>query len=301
MTSRNIYLLTFSFLFFSSVFAARIPIDKAMPAISINDTSQLGILNSRMGSRFSLNFFSGKRGIHTGALGFDSDEYSELLVGVEQDGKLEIFRLANPLIKSNYLQNQTLQLAMTGMQLKGTSSKGLEVSVTAVSPFTPAKTFLLVDENQRPYFYLLEGRFKHQSTVDEAHETELVALFNPWRLKMQLQQWTNLLKTTYEKAYPLFTKSYGITLTSAETPTWYSKIMVSDIVEQRWFGSTNNSVHFVYQHNVNSPFTYNDGMENESRSWIGYFYPRGVVTLGYFMNELKFSTKGKEEFLKDLK
>ena len=737
MTSRNIYLLTFSFLFFSSVFAARIPIDKDMPAISINDTSQLGILNSRMGSRFSLNFFSGKRGIHTGALGFDSDEYSELLVGIEQDGKLEIFRLANPLIKSSYLQNQTMQLAMTGMQLKGTSSKGLEMSVTAVSPFTPANsldeteairlqispffyllvkvknttetsvnaklfvglkklpynpimeyavwgygygrianeiyykdqtasnalialeslnvkttgfekeafnglsyelsiapkadvdvqysystyyngrvqrdnrinldlkyyytsfwkdiyevktyakanfdknmaasaqfenlllrsklsgqdkwmmaltfhadlanTFLLIDEKQRPYFYLLEGRFKHQSTVDVAHETELVALFNPWRLKLQLQQWSNylatervkrepergrkafyqgysaaeygpyvmhdvgdypyisessdydfgpymaaeentnyaillywywkisgddefvkqklgfvemllhslvnrdingngivdhaqgwttfdsskslriyientyvgvkqisaytmsaemfrslittgdheigelvkmsdgegqgfknildvpnealrlrqailyeneakkilatlkkaqkqygyipvsldkkyadgnqmsvvlgdallypgftgmnspiitetakLLKTTYEKAYPMSLKSYGVTLTSGETPTWYSKIMVSDIVAQRWFGSTNNSVRFVYQHNVNSPFTYNDGMENESRSWIGYFYPRGVVTLGYFMNEEGFRTDKKEEFLRPL-
>ncbi len=728
----------FIFLFSVAASAVELPIDKAMPAIAINDDSQIGILNSRMGSRFSLNFFSGKRGIHTGALGFDSDEYSELLVGVEQDGKLEIFRLANPLIKSSYLQNQTMQLAMTGMQLKGTSSKGLEVSVTVVSPFTPAKTldeteaiklqvspffyllvqlknttetavnakllvglkklpynptmeyavwgygygrianeiyykdqtagnaliaieslnvktlgfqkeafsglnyeltiapkatenvnysystyyngrvqrdnrinsdlkyyytslfknidevkafaksnfdenlaasaqfenlllrsklsgmdkwmmaltfhadlantFLLLDEKQRPYFYLLEGRFKHQSTVDVAHETEIVALFNPWRLKLQLQQWTNylatervkrepergrkafyqgysaaeygpylmhdvgdypyisessdydfgpymaaeentnyaillywywkisgddefvkqklgfvemllhslvnrdidgngivdhaqgwttfdsskslriytentyvgvkqisaytmaadmfrtlittgdheigelvkmsdgegqgfknildvpnealrlrqanfyeaeakkilatlkkaqkqygyipvsldkkyadgnqmsvvlgdallypgmtdmkspiitetakLLKSTYEKAYPLSTKSYGITLTSGETPTWYSKIMVSDIVAQRWFGSTNNSVRFVYQHNVNSPFTYDDGQINETQSWIGYFYPRGVVTLGYFMNELKFTTSKKGDFMNALK
>lgn len=727
------------FLFFSgSVFATQLPIDKDMPVIAINDSCKLGILNSRMGSRFSLNFFSGKRGIHTGALGFDSDEYSELLVGIEQDGKLEIFRLANPLIKSSYLQNQTMQLAMTGMQLKGTSSKGVELSVTVVSPFTPAhslnkteaiklqvspffyllvqlknttnttinakllvglkklpynptmeyavwgygygrianeiyykdqtagnalialeslnvktwgfekeafnglsydlfiapkateniqysystffngkvqrdnrinsdlryyytllfknidevktfaktnfnrnmtasaqfenlllrsklsgmdkwmmaltfhadlaNTFLLIDEKQRPYFYLLEGRFKHQSTVDVAHETELVALFNPWRLKLQLQQWTNyvsferlkrepergrkafhqgysaaeygpylmhdvgdypyisetsdydfgpymaaeentnypmllywywkisgddefvkqklglvemllhslvnrdingngivdhaqgwttfdsskslrvytentyvavkqivaytmaaemfraltvrgdheigelvkmsdgegqgfknllevpnealrlrqatfyeneakkilatlrkahkqygyipvsldkkyhdgnqmsvvlgdallypgmtgmkssivveaakLIKTTYEKAYPLSAKPYGITLTSGETPTWYSKIMVSDIVAQRWFGSTNNSVRYVYQHNVNSPFTYDDGQIDEKQSWIGYFYPRGVVTLGYFMNELNFTTATSNEFVKAIK
>jgi Glycosyl hydrolase family 52 len=721
-----------------STFASKLPIDKDMPAIAINDDSQLGVLNSRMGSRFSLNFFSGKRGIHTGALGFDADEYSELLVGVEQDSQLEIFRLANPLIKSTYLQNQTLQLAMTGMQLKGTSSKGLEVTATIVSPFTPANsldeteaiklqvspyfyllvrvrnsteiavkgkllvglkklpynptmeyavwgwgyagianemfykdptapnalialeslnvkttgfekeafnglscdlniaaktdvdvqysyssyysgrvqrdnrmnidlkyyytsfwknieevktyakanfdknmaasaqfenlllrsklsaedkwmmaltfhadlanTFLLIDEKQHPYFYLLEGRFKHQSTVDVAHETELVALFNPWRLKLQLQQWCNylaterverepergrkafhqgysaaeygpylmhdvgdypyisessdynfgpymaaeentnyaillywywkitgddefvkqklgfvetllhalvnrdldgngivdhaqgwttfdlnkslriytentyigvkqltayamaaemfrgltttgvhdigelvkisdgegqgfknilevpnealrlkqanyyeaeakkilatlkkaqkqygyipvsldekyadgnqmsvvlgdalmypgftgmkspiiaeiakLLKTTYEKAYPLSLKSYGVTLTSGETPTWYSKIMVSDIVAQRWFGSTNNSVRYAYQHNVNSPYTYNDGMVNENSSWSGYFYPRGVVMLGYFMNEQNFTIAGKNEFLKLLK
>ncbi len=734
---KPIFLLFISF-FFISTFAVKLPIDQDMPAIPINDDSQLGILNSRMGSRFSLNFFSGKRGIHTGALGFDSDEYSELLVGVEQDGKLEIFRLANPLIKSTYFQNQTLQLAMTGMQLKGTSCKGLEVSVTVVSPFTPANsldeteaiklqvspyfyllvrvknttetainakllvglkklpynpnieyavwgygygsvanemyykdqtavnalialeslnvkttgfekeafnglsydltiaaktdvdvqysyssyyngcvqrdnriktdlkyyytsfwktigevktyakanfeknmatsaqfenlllrsklsgmdkwmmaltfhadlanTFLLIDEKQHPYFYLLEGRFKHQCTVDVAHETELVALFNPWRLKLQLQQWNNylatervmrepergrkafyqgysaaeygpylmhdvgdypyisetsdynfgpymaaeentnyamllywywkisgddefvkqklgflevllhslvnrdidgngivdhaqgwttfdlskslriytentyiaikeltaytmsaemfrslittgnqdigalvkmsdgegqgfknildvpnealrlrqasyyeaeakkilatlkkvqkqygyipvsldkkysdgnqmsvvlgdalmypgftgmkspiiretakLLRTTYEKAYPLSLKSYGVTLTSGETPTWYSKIMVSDIVAQHWFGSSNNSVRFAYQHNVNSPYTYDDGMVNENTSWSGYFYPRGVVMLGYFMNEQNFTITGKDEFLKQLK
>ena len=733
-----IFIFAFSLLLFSTKATTQLPIDKNMPAISINDDSQLGILNSRMGSRFSLNFFSGKRGIHTGALGFDSDEYSELLVGVEQDGALEIFRLANPLIKSAYLQNQTMQLAMTGMQLKGTSSKGLEVSVTVVSPFTPAKTldetesiklqispffyllvhlknntnaavtakllvglkklpynptmeyavwgygygrvanemyykdqtagnalisveslnvktigfekeafnglmydltiapkaeadvnysyatyfngrvqhdnrlnsdlkyyyttiwknidevksfakanfeqnmaasakfenlvlrsklpsqdkwmialcfhadlantFLLIDEKKNPYFYLLEGRFKHQSTVDVGHETELVALFNPWRLKMQLHQWSKylatervrresergrkpfhqgysaaeygayllhdvgdypyisetsdydfgpymaaeensnyaillfwywkvsgddefvkqklgfvelllhslvnrdldgngivdhaqgwtsfdsskslriytensyigvkqisaytmaaemfrtlattgdheigelvkmsdgegqgfknildvpnealrkrqatyyeaeagkilqtlkkaqkeygfipvsldkkyadgnqmsvvlgdalmypgfcdmkssliletakLLKTTYEKAYPLSLKSYGVTLTSGETPTWFSKIMVSDIVANRWFNSKNNSTRFAYAHNVNSPYTYNDGLETETKSWIGYFYPRGVVNLGYLLNEANFTVAGKDAFLKELK
>ena len=158
MTLRFFSFLVFLCLVFIPSFAIELPIDKTMPSIAINDTSELGVLNSRMGSRFSLSFFSGKRGIHTGALGFDSDEFSELLIGVEQNGKLEILRTANPLIKSSYLQNQTMQLAMTGMQLKGTSTKGLEVSVTVVSPFTPAKT---LDETEAvklqisPFFYLL--------------------------------------------------------------------------------------------------------------------------------------------------
>ncbi|MEI7675141.1 MAG: glycoside hydrolase family 52 protein [Bacteroidales bacterium] len=738
MMQRTAFSILFFFAFLATKASTQLPIDKDMPAIAINDDSQLGILNSRMGSRFSLNFFSGKRGIHSGSLGFDSDEFSELLVGVEVDGKLEILRTANPLIKSNYLQNQTMQLAMTGMKLKGTSSKDLEISMTIVSPFTPAKTlddtnaikmqispffyllvkiknptnevvkakllvglkklpynptmeyavwgygygrianeiyykdqtagnalisleslnvnttgfekeafnglsyslsvaaksevdvnysyttyyngrvqrdnrintdlkyyytsvwkniqevkayakenfdkniaasarfenlllrsklsaqdkwmialcfhadmantFLLTDEKSNHYFYLLEGRFKHQSTVDVGHETELVALFNPWRLKMQLQQWSNylatervkrepergrkpfyqgysaaeygayvlhdvgdypyisetsdydfgpymaaeentnytmllywywkisgddefvkqklgfvelllhslvnrdidgngivdhaqgwtsfdsskslriytentyiavkqisaytmaaemfrslittgdheigelvkmsdgegqgfknildvpnealrlrqavfydneakkilatlkkaqkqygyipvsldkkyadgnqmsvvlgdalmypgftnmkqpiisetakLLKITYEKAYPLSLKSYGVTLTSAETPTWFSKIMVSDIVANHWFGSKNNSTRFAYAHNVNSPYTYNDGLESESKSWIGYFYPRGVVNIGYLLNESGFRTDEKEDFLKGLK
>ncbi len=733
--TKRINLLIFFTLVSIGLFAIQIPVAKDMPSISINDNSQLGVLNSRMGSRFSFNFFSAKRGLQTGALGFDADEFSELLVGIEQDGKMEIMRFSNNLLQSSYLQNQQLTLAMTGMQLKGTSSKGLEVSVTVVSPFTPANTldeteaikvqiapyfyllvnvkntnaqavkaqlylalkklptnplmeyavwgyglgrikneiyykdngtglialeclngeawgfekeaftglrsdiqlpgngnvevnysystyhagkvqrdnrlqqdlkffyttiwknidevkiyakanfekniavssafenlllnskldgqtkwmmaltfhadlantFLLADDNKNPYFYLLEGRFKHQSTVDVAHETELVSLFNPWRLKMQLQQWTKyiafervevkpsrgrkafyqgysaaeygpylmhdvgsypyicetaeydfgpymtaeentnfamllywywkisgddefvrqklgivetllhsllnrdldgngivdhamgwtsfdsskslriytentyigvkqisayimaadmfrtlatkgdfeigqlhkmsdgegkghnelvnvpneelrykqaklyeaealkilstlkkaqkeygyipvsldkkytdgnqmsvvlgdallypgfcamkspiisetakLIKTTYEKAYPLSQKSYGITLTTGETPTWYSKIMVSDIVAIRWFNSNNNSMRFAYEHNVNSPNTYDDGQINEKESWIGYFYPRGVVSLGYFLNEMNFETENREEFLKNL-
>jgi len=109
-----------------------------------------------------------------------------------------------------------------------------------------------------------------------------------------------LIKTTYEKAYPLSQKPYGITLTTGETPTWYSKIMVSDIVANRWFNSKNNSMHFAYEHNINSPYTYDDGQINEKESWIGYFYPRGVVSLGYFLNEMNFEADKKEEFLRNL-
>ena len=52
-----------------------------------------------------------------------------------------------------------------------------------------ASTLLLLDEDGRPHVYVLEGRFRHQSTVDVAHETELMALFAPWRLRLQLATW----------------------------------------------------------------------------------------------------------------
>ena len=721
-----------------SIFCNNFIYDKSTTTIPLTDTTKLGVLNSRMGSRFSLNYFAEKRGICTGALGFDADEYAELMIGIELNGKTEIFRLSNPVIGSEYLRNQTLQMALTGMVLEGQSSSGLRIKAAVISPFTPAKTlddttaiklqiapfyyleitientsknavrgnvlvglnknpynpvseyavwgyglgrvaneiyyrdnsapgallsiesidaaskafvkgaftglksefslqgnekkeinysystyyigkvqfdkkknqplryyytkfwknidevkkyarenilknkqasasfenllinskltpqekwmmaitfhadlansFLLLDEEKTPCFYLLEGRFKHQSTIDVAHETELAAIFNPWRLQLQLQQWSTylateryhidpsrgrkeffqgysaaeygaylqhdvgsfpyinktseydfgpymaaeentnyilllywywkisgdeafvrqktglielllhslvnrdidgngivdhamgwtsfdsskslriytentyiamkqlvayefaaemfqsltvkgdfeigqlvslndgdgqghkgqldvpnvklrnrqsvfyqgeaskilrtlqkadrewgyipisldkkygdgnqmsvclgdallyptfcnvqqhtivqaaaLIKKTYNKAFPLSVKSYGITLTTGETPTWYSKIMVSDIVANCWFGSKNNTVNYVFEHNINSPFTYNDGQINEKEEWIGYFYPRGVVMLGYFLNEAGFNTTKTEEFVNKLK
>jgi hypothetical protein len=165
------------------------------------------------------------------------------------------------------------------------------------------KILITLKKTQKQYGYIPVSLDKKYTDGNQMSVVLGDALMYPGFTDMKspiIAETAKLLKTTYEKAYPLSTKSYGVTLTSGETPTWYSKIMVSDIVAQRWFGSTNNSVRFVYQHNVNSPFTYNDGMETESRSWIGYFYPRGVVTLGYFMNEAGFSTKKKEEFLKPL-
>jgi hypothetical protein len=56
-----------------------------------------------------------------------------------------------------------------------------------------ACSFFLLDDQGQPRFYLVEGRFQHLSTIDVAHETEVMALFAPWRLKLQLQQWTRYL------------------------------------------------------------------------------------------------------------
>ena len=53
-----------------------------------------------------------------------------------------------------------------------------------------ANALLLLDEGDEPRFYSLEGRFRHLSTVDVAHETELAAVFAPWRLRLQLGHWS---------------------------------------------------------------------------------------------------------------
>jgi len=71
-----------------------------------------------------------------------------------------------------------------------------------------ACSFLLLDERARPRFYLVEGRFQHLSTIDVAHETEIMALFAPWRLKIQLDQWTHYLslKEVWVPANPVLNK-----------------------------------------------------------------------------------------------
>jgi len=56
-----------------------------------------------------------------------------------------------------------------------------------------ANSFLLDDEREKTWFYSTEGRFRHLNTIDVAHETELAAVFTPWRLKMMLEQWSDYL------------------------------------------------------------------------------------------------------------
>ena len=358
-------------------------LDTSLPITKLDDSCQLTLLNSRLGSRFSLTFASGDKGMHTGALGFDFDEFSEMLIQVEVQGERSCFRTANLPSGSKYFKNQIMRFGMTSMQLEGQSPEGLKVTVTIVSPFTPsasltetkkiqtqtapvfyilidvknasgsrvdgkiklgfnkiaynrdllcsqpswkfgnktnqvffrdvaaentllglvafagpsrhfkqgafhglakdfslqpngsfkdtliyaayhegkvqfdkktnmplrfyytrfwknideviayakteasrnielsqrfenilqrsnaspaekwvtalsfhtdlANSFFLLDEKDRPRFYVLEGRFRHQSTIDVAHETELTAVFTPWRLKIQLEQWLDYM------------------------------------------------------------------------------------------------------------
>jgi len=51
--------------------------------------------------------------------------------------------------------------------------------------------YLLKDRNEKVVFAVAEGRFRHLNTIDVAMEAEVLAMFNPWRLQIQLQQWAN--------------------------------------------------------------------------------------------------------------
>ncbi|RZM28927.1 MAG: hypothetical protein EOO88_06975 [Pedobacter sp.] len=95
--------------------------------------------------------------------------------------------------RSNYIKNiQLTQQFEDKLMAPGLSPQ--EKWVLALSFHTDlANTFFLLDGNKQPRFYVSEGRFKHLSTVDVAHETEVSAIFCPWRLKLQLAQWTNYI------------------------------------------------------------------------------------------------------------
>ena len=47
-----------------------ITVDATIPAIPLTDSTKTTLLNSRLGSRFTLSLAAAAPGIHTGALGF---------------------------------------------------------------------------------------------------------------------------------------------------------------------------------------------------------------------------------------
>jgi hypothetical protein len=110
-----------------------------------------------------------------------------------------------------------------------------------------------------------------------------------------------LLKGTYQKAFEKSKTNYGIRLTSGEEPTWFSKIMVSDLVAQRWYGINQSTAHFAYHWNKNNMQAYQDGAFSDTRPWPGNWYPRGISSLVYLLQEQNFTADQSARFLKGLK
>lgn len=98
-----------------------------------------------------------------------------------------------------------------------------------------------------------------------------------------LKSLADLLKEDYRKAYELSKDEYGIRLTSGEGTTWFSKIMVSDIVARKWYGMSQSSAYYAYRWNRNNYYAYNDGAFDKTNNWTGYWYPRGVCSLAYIL------------------
>jgi hypothetical protein len=114
-----------------------------------------------------------------------------------------------------------------------------------------------------------------------------------------------ILKSSYEKAFEKSKTFYGITLSSDEPDTWFSKIMVSDMVAWHWYGINQSTAHYAFDWNVNNYFAYNDGVESDNeggfRRWTGFWYPRGVSSLGYLFREKGFIATERESFLKEIR
>jgi len=93
-----------------------------------------------------------------------------------------------------------------------------------------------------------------------------------------------VLKKDYAATYAQSITDYGIKLTTDEGTTWFSKTIVADVVAAQWYGIKHSSAGYIYQWNKNSPYAYNDGLLKKDEVWIGYWYPRGISILGYWLN-----------------
>jgi hypothetical protein len=98
-----------------------------------------------------------------------------------------------------------------------------------------------------------------------------------------LNELAAVLKKDYAITYVQSTTDYGIKLTTQEGTTWFSKTIVADVVAAQWYGIKHSSAPFIYQWNKNSKYAYNDGLLKKDDVWIGYWYPRGISILGYWL------------------
>jgi len=98
-----------------------------------------------------------------------------------------------------------------------------------------------------------------------------------------LNELASVLKKDYADTYAQSITDYGIKLTTQEGTTWFSKTIVADVVASQWYGIKHSSAPYIYQWNKNSPYAYNDGLLKKDEVWIGYWYPRGISILGYWL------------------
>ena len=98
-----------------------------------------------------------------------------------------------------------------------------------------------------------------------------------------LGELATVLKKDYALTYTKSITGYGIKLTTDEGTTWFSKTIVADVVASQWYGINHSSAPYVYEWNKNSQYAYNDGLLKKDDVWIGYWYPRGISSLGYWL------------------
>ena len=116
-----------------------------------------------------------------------------------------------------------------------------------------------------------------------------------------LERITPLLASTFEQALERSKTSYGIRLSSQESVTWFSKVMVMDLVASMCYGTNISSASYTYAWNKNNAFAYNDGAFDAQTAWAGNWYPRGISSLGYLLRERNFRATERERFLDGLK
>lgn len=139
---------------------------------------------------------------------------------------------------------------------------------------------------QRKYGYIPVSLDEHFPKWNQRSVVIGEGLFLPGLAGSQsllLNQLAEVLKKDYAATYAQSITDYGIKLTTQEGTTWFSKTIVADVVAAQWYGIKHSSAPYVYQWNKNSPYAYNDGLLKKNEVWIGYWYPRGISILGYWL------------------
>jgi hypothetical protein len=98
-----------------------------------------------------------------------------------------------------------------------------------------------------------------------------------------LSRLIQIIKPEWEKSLKLCTKPYGLTISSAEPTTWFSKTMVMDYVATKAFGFKGSHAQYAYRWNLNNDQAYQDGAEDLKTPWPGNWYPRGLSAWLYLI------------------
>jgi hypothetical protein len=92
-----------------------------------------------------------------------------------------------------------------------------------------------------------------------------------------------ILKAEWNRSLPLCLKPYGLTISSSEPVTWFSKTMVMDYVACKAFNFSGSHAIFPYRWNVQNDQAYQDGANSLTEPWPGNWYPRGLSAWLYLM------------------
>jgi hypothetical protein len=98
-----------------------------------------------------------------------------------------------------------------------------------------------------------------------------------------LENLKKILSPEWTKAVQKCTRPYGLTVSSTEPVTWFSKTMVMDYVANRAFGFTGSHSKYPFQWNLNNDQAYQDGAVSLTEPWPGNWYPRGLSAWLYLM------------------
>jgi len=93
----------------------------------------------------------------------------------------------------------------------------------------------------------------------------------------------SVLKSEWERVLPLCSKPYGLTISSSEPVTWFSKTMVIDFVATKALGFKGSHAVYPYRWNLNNDQAYQDGATSLTEPWPGNWYPRGLSAWLYLL------------------